>query len=114
MTSKSYYRKRPQIIADAERAGLSVYVLRSNTVTQMEKCLADIFGLAPLSDPFSSAMEETHEAIERIIGGQRASVALSPQDAFVRRRQHQMARAANLLSRSKGREPYRRVCIYQD
>ncbi|KPL22896.1 MAG: hypothetical protein AMJ93_06075 [Anaerolineae bacterium SM23_84] len=114
MTSKSYYRKRPQTIADAERAGLSVYVLRSNTVTQMEKSLADIFGLAPTSDPFSVAMQETEEAIERIIGGERSSVALAPQDAFVRRRQHQMARSANLLSRSKGREPYRRVCIYLD
>jgi stage III sporulation protein SpoIIIAA len=114
MTSKSYYRKRPRIISDAERAGLSVYVLRSNTVTQMERCLADIFGLAPVSDPFSAAMQETQQAIERIIGGARASVALSPQDAFIRRRQHQMARAAELLSQSKGKEPYRRVRIYRD
>jgi len=114
MTSKSYYRKRPQIIADAERAGLSVFVLRSNTVMQMEKCLADIFGLSPGSDPLSAAMQETQQAIERILGGERASVALSPQDAFVRRRQHQLARAANLFSQSKGKEPYRRVRIYRD
>jgi stage III sporulation protein SpoIIIAA len=114
MTSKSYYRKRPQIIADAERAGLSVYVLRSNTVTQMEKCLADIFGLREVSDPFSAAMRETQEAIEKIVSGERASVALSPQDAFIRRRQHQMARAANLLSQSKGKEPYRRVRIQRE
>lgn len=114
MTSKSYYRKRPKIVADAERAGLSVYVLRSNTVTQMEKCLADIFGLTPVSDPFSAAMQETQDAIERILGGERSAVALSPQDAFIRRRQHQMARAANLFSQSKGKEPYRRVRIYRD
>jgi len=114
MTSKSYYRKRPRVIADAERAGLSVYVLRSNTVTQMEKCLADIFGLTPVSDPFSVAMQETQQAIERILAGERASVALSPQDAFIRRRQHQMARAADLFSQSKGKEPYRRVRIYRD
>jgi stage III sporulation protein SpoIIIAA len=114
MTSKSYYRKRPQIVSDAERAGLPVYVLRSNTVKQMEKCLADVFGLAPELDPFSEAMRETQDAIDQILGGERASVSLTPQDAFVRRRQHQLARMANLYSQSKGREPYRRVCIYRE
>jgi len=114
MTSKSYYRKRPQIVGDAERAGLPVYVLRSNTVKQMEKCLADVFGLAADLDPFSDAMRETQDAIDQILGGERASVSLNPQDAFVRRRQHQLARMANLYSQSKGREPYRRVCIYRE
>ena len=114
MTSKSYYRKRPQIVGDAERAGLPVYVLRSNTVKQMEKCLADVFGLSPDLDPFSEAMRETQDAIDQILGGDRASVSLTPQDAFVRRRQHQLARMANLYSQSKGREPYRRVCIYRE
>ncbi len=113
MTSKSYYRKRPQTIAEAERAGLSVYVLRSNTVTQMENCLVDIFGLEPVSDPFAVAVQETQEAIDKILKGERSSVELSPQDAFVRRRQHEMARAANLLSYSKGKEPSRRVRIHQ-
>jgi len=113
MTSKSYYRKRPQSITDAERGGMPVYVLRSNTATQMEHCLADIFGLEPVADPFSAAVQETQSAIERILSGERPSIELSPQDAFVRRRQHDMARAANLLSYSKGKEPYRRVRIHQ-
>jgi len=114
MTSKSYYRKRPQSISDAERSGLPVYVLRSNTVTQMEKCLADIFGLEPVADPFTTAVQEAQQAIERVLRGERASVELSPQEAFVRRRQHEMARAANLVSHSKGKEPYRRVRILQN
>jgi len=113
MTSKSYYRKRPQTITDAERAGLSVYVLRSNTVTQMEKCLADIFGLESSTNPVTSAVQETQEAIERVLRGERSSVELAPQEAFVRRQQHEMARASNLISYSKGKEPYRRVRIHQ-
>jgi hypothetical protein len=112
LTSKSYYRKRPKAINDAEHGGLSVYVLRSNTVTQMEHCLADILGLRPTSDPLSVAMKEAQDAIEQVVGGERA-VELSPQESFVRRRQHEMARAANVLSYSKGKEPYRRVRIYQ-
>jgi predicted RNA-binding protein Jag len=39
-------------------------------------------------------------------------VELSPQNAYIRRLQHQMAERANLVSRSRGREPYRRVRLY--
>ena len=45
------------------------------------------------------------------IGGGRA---VSPQNAYIRRLQHQMAERANLVSRSRGREPYRRVRLYPD
>ena len=113
MTSKSYYRRRPRIVSDAEHAGLPVYVLRSNTVRQMEHCLADIFGLKAASDPFAEAMRETQEAIETVLRAERSSVELSPQNAYTRRRQHEMAREAELLSYSKGKEPRRRVRIHQ-
>jgi len=42
------------------------------------------------------------------------AVELSPQNAYIRRLQHQMAERANLVSRSRGREPYRRVRLYPD
>jgi predicted RNA-binding protein Jag len=41
-------------------------------------------------------------------------VELSPQNAYIRRLQHQMAERANLVSRSRGREPFRRVRLYPD
>ena len=41
-------------------------------------------------------------------------VELSPQNAYIRRLQHQMAERANVVSRSRGREPYRRVRLYPD
>lgn len=112
MTLRSYYRKRPQLISDAERRGLPVYVLRSNTVAQMEQALADIFGLAAEVDPYTRAMEEARAAIEKIQSGQASSVELSPQSAYIRRQQHELARQANLISRSLGKEPRRRVRIY--
>jgi stage III sporulation protein SpoIIIAA len=114
MTLKSYYRKHPQPITEAERLGKPVYVLRSNTVIQMESCLADIFSLSEReSDPASIAMRETQEAIRKILSGMR-SVELSPQSANIRREQHELARQAKLVSHSLGREPYRRVRIYRD
>jgi stage III sporulation protein SpoIIIAA len=114
MTLKSYYRKHPQPITIAERLGKPVYVLRSNTVNQMETCLADIFSLNPDEvDPVSIAMRETQSAIHKVLSGTR-SVELAPQRSMVRREQHELVRQANLLSHSMGREPNRRVRIYRD
>jgi len=114
MTIKSFYRKRPQPIAEAEQLGVPVYVLRSNTLNQMESSLADIFELSPEeTDPFSSAMRETQEAIRKVLTGAR-SVELSPRAASIRRYQHEMARRYDLISHSRGREPRRRVRIYRE
>jgi len=113
-TLRSYYRKRPPTIGDAERRGVPVYVLRNNTVSAMETYLADIFGLEVQADPVAQAVKEAQDAIRMILSGERASVELSAQSAYVRRQQHEMARAANLVSRSKGKEPRRRVRIYEN
>ena len=113
ITLKNYYRRRPQVIAEAERRGVPIYVLRSNTINQMESCLADIFNLEEDAlDPFARAMRETQEAIQRVLSGAKM-VELSPQNAYIRRYQHEMARRANLASQSRGREPNRRVRIYR-
>lgn len=115
VTLKNYYRRRPRLIVDAERMGISIYVLRANTVTQMEDFLVDVFQLYgdEQHDPFGVAMREAEEAIRRIKNGAR-SIDLSPQAAYIRRKQHEMARAAHLISHSYGNEPQRRVRIFRD
>jgi stage III sporulation protein SpoIIIAA len=112
MTLKNYYRRRPQPLSEAERRGVPVYVLRSNTVSQIESCLADIFGLDVADlDPMTVAMRETEEAIRQIFSGQK-SVDLSPRNSYIRRLQHEMARQANLVSHSYGKDPRRHVRIF--
>jgi hypothetical protein len=115
VTLKNYDRSRPRLIVDAERMGISIYVLRANTVTQMEDFLVDVFQLygENSEDPLESAMHEAEDAIRRIQAGAR-SVDLAPQDAYIRRKQHDMARAAHLVSHSYGNEPHRRVRIFRD
>ena len=114
MTVKNYYRRRPKLISDAERRNTPIYVLRANTAPQMESCLADIFDLSPEeADPYTVAMQETQEAIQRILGGAR-SVDLAPQNAFIRRQQHDLIRQSNLVSHSYGKEPTRRVRVYRE
>ncbi len=112
MTLRNYYRRRPQPISDAERRGVPVHVLRSNTVSQMESCLADLFGLDIAEmDPLALAMRETEEAIRKVLSGQK-TVDLTPQNSYIRRLQHEMARQANLVSHSYGKEPQRHVRLF--
>jgi len=130
LTLRSYYRRRPRAISEAEKRGIPIYVLRGNTVAQMESCLMDVFGLESENsgetpsrpsdrenalrrpDPLALAMEETEAAIEKVLAGSR-SIELSPQNAYIRRQQHQIASEAGLISRSHGRTPRRRVTIYR-
>jgi hypothetical protein len=114
ITTKGFYRKRPRMVTDAEQRGLPVYVLRANTVAQMEACLNDIFDLeSRASDPLRQALREAEDAIRQIQGGV-PEVTLSPQTAYIRRRQHELADAANLASESRGKEPRRRVRIFRE
>jgi stage III sporulation protein SpoIIIAA len=114
MTVKNYYRRRPKLISDAERRNMPIYVLRANTAPQIENCLADIFELATDdTDPYTLAMQETQEAIQRVLGGVH-SIDLAPQNAFIRRQQHEIVREANLISHSYGKEPMRRVRVYRE
>jgi len=60
----------------------------------------------------TAALEETEDAIGAVIGGMQ-SIVLAPQTKYVRRLQHQLADRYNIGSRSKGKEPNRRVELYR-
>ncbi len=130
MTLKNYYRQRPQPLREAESRGTAVYVLRSNTAIQMEHVLSSLLpnsakrqsaserADAPAraqegkTDHVTAAMLEAEEAIGAVIDGS-TTVSLTPQDSYVRRLQHELADRYNLSSRSRGKEPFRRVEIYR-
>jgi stage III sporulation protein SpoIIIAA len=113
VTLRSYYRNRQKVIRDAENRRTPIYVLRSNTVNQMEGFLTELFNLQASADPaLDTALEETQRAIQQILNGTR-SIDLTPASSYVRRLQHQMARQANLVSHSYGKEPQRRVRIFR-
>ncbi|MEL6271610.1 MAG: R3H domain-containing nucleic acid-binding protein [Chloroflexota bacterium] len=111
VTVKSYYRKRPRLVVDAERRGMPIYVLRANTVSQMESFLTDLFNLeAKAEDPFGTAMRETEAAIIQVRAGAN-SVDLAPQSKEIRRQQHEMIQRADLASESRGKEPNRFIRV---
>ena len=114
LTTKTHYRNRGESLHYAQEKGLPIYVLRKNTQMQMEQFLKSLSagwggdGRARLGD----AMEETEEAVMQVIEGG-PSVELTPQSSYIRRLQHQLAERYNLGSASMGREPQRRVVIFQ-
>ena len=65
------------------------------------------------ADEVSTALYEAEEAISAVMEGS-TPIALAPQGAYVRRLQHQLADRYNLGSRSRGKEPHRRVEIYRE
>jgi len=111
MTSKSHYRRKPQLMKDAELKGIPIYVIRSDKVAQMEQGLANIYRGGEQVDSVTQALKEAEEAVEEI---QRTGqmVALSPQNAFIRRLQHQLAEKYHLATKSTGKAPRRRVQIF--
>jgi len=112
MTSRSYYRRKPQPIHDAEALGIPIYVLKNNRISQMEQSLMNIFDIRQTEDPSNSAIKEAEEAISRVSQGRQKEVELSPQNSYIRMLQHQLAERFDLRSQSTGREPHRRVRIY--
>jgi stage III sporulation protein SpoIIIAA len=130
MTLKNYYRQGSQRVRQAEDRGVPVYVLRNNTVTQIERQLADIFNISDDNanvvprgradssgngdeEHITDAMMEAETAISQVLNGERSAVELTPRGSYVRRLQHQMAERYNLHSESRGREPNRRVKVYR-
>jgi hypothetical protein len=111
ITLRNYFKQKPPALREAEERGLPIFVLKSNTLIQVESALTSIFALEV--DPRDAALREVEEAIG-LVHAQAQPVELSPQNAYIRRLQHQMAERAHVISQSRGREPYRRVRLYPD
>jgi stage III sporulation protein SpoIIIAA len=119
VTLRSYYRDRQATVIDAETRGLPIYVLRANTVAQVEQFMGDLFNLpmegtvAAHSGELDNVRDETQAAIAAVLNGERW-VDLPPGPSLVRRLQHEMARTAELVSHSYGKEPRRHVRIFRE
>jgi hypothetical protein len=111
LTLKSQEKRQPGSIREAEARGTPRYILKSNTITQMENVLRS---LLPSADHIkrceAAAITEAQAAIEEVNKYGRP-VELSPQNSRVRRIQHLMAEKSGLVSQSIGRDPGRRVII---
>jgi hypothetical protein len=133
ITLKNYYRRQPDQLQQAEKTHKLIIILKNNTIAQMQQALARIFDIPEipatsvtneigsndgnrdftLDDPTKQALLETEDAIHQVLNKGLTTAELPPANAHIRRLQHQMATRYNLLSRSRGKEPYRRVKIFR-
>ena len=111
LTLKSHAKRQSQKLREARGHAVEVHALRSNTLTQMENFLRDMFGAAARAGSEDAAMQEVEdgviEAVER-----RRPVELSAQPRHIRRMQHLYIERSGLQSESKGQDPVRRIVIY--
>ncbi len=129
ITLKNYYRRQPERLQQAEQDRKMIIILKNNTISQMQHALAHIFDI-PMGtsieeeegeseegnghdDPTTQALLETEDAIHQLLNKGLTTAELAPANAYIRRLQHQMATRYNLLSRSRGKEPNRRVKIFR-
>ena len=119
VTSKAYFRRKPQRIREAEAASLPIYVLRKHTPQQVRHMLATLNPQVKdnLHSPemvrqeeLAQAIREAEEAAQQVKDS-RTPVELSPQGAYIRRLQHLVAEKVHVASRSHGKEPQRRVTL---
>ncbi len=111
LTLKSQEKRQPKRIREAQARGAPLYIIKSNTITQLENFLRSVFDLPEPVNREEEALLEAETAIGEVLSHGRP-IELSPQDNNVRRLQHQMAERHGLATRSKGREPHRRVVVY--
>ncbi len=109
ITLKAHYRREPGKLREAIDNNKPTFVVRSNTQVQIESVLKEMFGLRDTGVE-EAAIRDAEEGIRRV-QEQGDPVELTPQSAYLRRLQHQLVEAAELVSSSVGAEPRRRVRI---
>ena len=110
LTTKAQYRRNPQVVTSAEERGTPVYVLRKNSLPQVEQFIRRLGRRNGGHASLDAALQEAQDAVEHVWDGE-PYVELNPQRSYVRRLQHQLASRYNLRSQSIGREPERRVTV---
>jgi stage III sporulation protein SpoIIIAA/intein/homing endonuclease len=110
---KAYVKSATRLMQDAEARQIPTYVVKANTIAQIQKTLREVMHLdvQMISTEEDEALKEAREAIDRALMSGK-TVELRPRNSHLRRLQHELAERHQLISQSMGEEPNRRVLIY--
>jgi len=111
LTTKPKARAGTKIMLAAQEHNLPVHVIKKNVSSQIVKFLRYYFRVGGREESEEIALREVEEAIQQVKSSKK-SVDLNPQNAYLRRLQHQKVEEAGLHSESVGEEPKRRLRIY--
>jgi hypothetical protein len=112
LTLKALERRDHGKLKAMAAQNVPIYALKTNTTSQIQTCMRDLFDL-PTMDDEELALREAEEAVYQVMLHSKP-VELSPQSSYIRRLQHQLAEKYNLQTRSTGAEPNRRVRVFKE
>jgi len=110
LTVKSKARPNTKIMISAEEHNIPVHVIKKNVSSAIMKFLKFYFRISR-EESDEAALFEVEEAIKKAKNTKK-SIDINPQNAYIRRLQHQKVEEAGLRSESVGEEPKRRLRIY--
>jgi stage III sporulation protein SpoIIIAA len=111
LTTKAKAREGGKIMLAAKEHNLPVHVIKKNVSSQIVKFLKYYFRIGLVEDSEDVALREVDEAI-KTVRQTKKSVDLNPQNAYLRRLQHQRVEEVKMHSESVGEEPTRRLRLY--
>src|SRR3989339_1005671 len=111
LTTKAKARAGTKIEKAAREHGLPLNVIKNNVAGQVNRFLKYYFKVEGREESDAIAIREAEEAIEHVKTSRKV-LDLNPQNAYLRRLQHQLVQEAGLNSVSVGDEPKRRLRIY--
>lgn len=123
LTLKSQDKKKPLRLREIQKHGMPVYVIKSNTITQIENFLSSVFPKSLLNQGTVNGKNNGHdesaaekEAEQAVIKVYKSGIAieLSPRNAYLRRLQHEIINRQGLATESRGQSPARRVVAYPE
>ena len=121
---RSSVKKNNRLRQMAKSKRITIYTIYSSSIPHITRALRKVFNLNRL---FSfktlylytnkniyilECLEETREAIEKIVLGKQQMVEVLPCDASLRKLQHHLVKMYNVKARSFGEEPHRRLRIF--
>jgi hypothetical protein len=113
LTIKSKMKHKDKAFRLAQEHHIPVHVIRKNIASQIRRFLKYFFKVpeVSLAEEEDLSMAELEEAMLKV-ENEKKPVDLSPQNAYIRRLQHQACRRKGIKSESIGQEPKRRVRLY--
>jgi len=112
LRSRAHDGRLERIIAET---GAPVHFVKRNSTAQLRRLLQNIFRIVGgiEQDEVDDAVREAEEAVKRVMA-EKGAVELKPRRSALRKLQHQVISQHNLIAQSVGKEPLRRLVVFQD
>ncbi len=108
ITTKHYYRRKPQKIRDAEMSGIPIYAVKGSKIAHLKQCLDDIYGTSKILTLDSEDIDVKIQPDEDFI-----TVEPNSPNSYIRRLQHILAGRNLSSAKNRGRRPQKGARAYK-